>query len=282
MIRMQDIKKMINKKNPLVSVLINNYNKESFCVKAVQSVIDQDYKNLEVIFYDDNSSDNSIIKIKELKKKLKIKKIKIIENKFRQKIFSYNQIEGIRKSLSKSNGEIICILDSDDFFKKNKIKKIVDKFKKNKSFEILFDTPLYYYNDKNKKKINKNYKLRINKWPSFPPTSCISFRRKSLFIAIKSIDIKKNEELWFDFRVATYFAIKKNQFNLINDTLTYYRQDDFSFDKSYKKYINKKWWKRREEAFNFLFYLKRDLYNKNIFTLDFLVTKIINKIYSFF
>ena len=282
MIRMQDIKKMINKKNPLVSVLINNYNKESFCVKAVQSVIDQDYKNLEVIFYDDNSSDNSIIKIKELKKKLKIKKIKIIENKYRQKIFSYNQIEGIRKSLSKSNGEIICILDSDDFFKKNKIKKIVDKFKKNKSFEILFDTPLYYYNDKNKKKINKNYKLRINKWPSFPPTSCISFRRKSLFIAIKSIDIKKNEELWFDFRVATYFAIKKNQFNLINDTLTYYRQDDFSFDKSYKKYINKKWWKRREEAFNFLFYLKRDLYNKNIFTLDFLVTKIINKIYSFF
>lgn len=282
MILMQGIKKMINKKNPLVSVLINNYNKENFCLKAVKSIIEQEYKNVEVVFYDDNSSDHSLNKIKEFKKKLRIKKLKIIENKFRQNIFSYNQIEGIRKSLSKSKGEIICILDSDDFFKKNKIKKVVDQFRKNKYFEILFDTPIYYYNKKNHKKINEKYKLRVNKWPSFPPTSCISFRRKSLFSAIKKINIKKNEELWFDFRIATYFAIKKNQFNLINDTLTYYRQDDFSFDKNYQKYINKKWWKRREEAFNFLFYLKRDLYNKNMLTLDFLVTKIINKIYSFF
>ena len=123
MILMQGIKKMINKKNPLVSVLINNYNKENFCLKAVKSIIEQEYKNVEVVFYDDNSSDHSLNKIKEFKKKLKIKKLKIIENKFRQNIFSYNQIEGIRKSLSKSKGEIICILDSDDFFKKNKIKK---------------------------------------------------------------------------------------------------------------------------------------------------------------
>jgi glycosyltransferase involved in cell wall biosynthesis len=282
MILMQDIKKMMNKKNPLVSILINNYNKENFCAKAVRSIIDQDYKNLEIIFYDDNSSDTSVDKIKELKKKLNIKKLKIIENKIRENIFSYNQIEGIRRSLSRSNGEIICILDSDDLFKKNKIKKIVEQFKKNKFFEILFDVPIYYYNNKNQKKINKNYKIRANKWPSFPPTSCISFQRKSLVNAIKKINIKKNEELWFDFRIATYFAIKKKQFNLINNGLTCYRQDDFSFDKNYKKYINRKWWKRREEAFNFLFALKKDLYNKNLFTFDFLITKIINKIYSFF
>ena len=52
---MQSIKKIINKKNPLVSVLINNYNKESFCLKAVKSIIEQDYKNIEIVFYDDNS-----------------------------------------------------------------------------------------------------------------------------------------------------------------------------------------------------------------------------------
>jgi glycosyltransferase involved in cell wall biosynthesis len=64
MILMQGIKKMINKKNPLVSVLINNYNKENFCLKAVKSIIEQEYKNVEVVFYDDNSSDHSLNKIK--------------------------------------------------------------------------------------------------------------------------------------------------------------------------------------------------------------------------
>ena len=134
MILMQDIKKIMIKKSPLVSILINNYNKEYFCVKAVKSIINQNYNNIEIIFYDDNSSDFSINRIKEFKKKSKIKKLKIIENKIRGSIFSYNQIEGVKKSLLKSKGQIICLMDSDDFFKKNKIKKIVKQFKKNKSY----------------------------------------------------------------------------------------------------------------------------------------------------
>ena len=85
---MQDIKKIMIKKSPLVSILINNYNKEYFCVKAVKSIINQNYNNIEIIFYDDNSSDFSINRIKEFKKKSKIKKLKIIENKIRENIFS--------------------------------------------------------------------------------------------------------------------------------------------------------------------------------------------------
>ena len=55
-------------KKPLVSVLINNFNKENFCEKAVKSALDQDYRKIEVIFYDDNSSDLSLNKIDFLKK----------------------------------------------------------------------------------------------------------------------------------------------------------------------------------------------------------------------
>ena len=50
-------------RKPLVSVLINNFNKENFCEKAVSSALDQDYSKTEVIFYDDNSSDLSLNKI---------------------------------------------------------------------------------------------------------------------------------------------------------------------------------------------------------------------------
>ena len=43
-------------RKPLVSVLINNFNKENFCEKAVKSALDQDYSKIEVIFYDEFST----------------------------------------------------------------------------------------------------------------------------------------------------------------------------------------------------------------------------------
>ena len=85
-------------RKPLVSVLINNFNKENFCEKAVRSALDQDYSKTEVIFYDDNSSDLSLNKIDFLKKKKKYKKIKLIRNNNRCIISSYNQIKGIIRS----------------------------------------------------------------------------------------------------------------------------------------------------------------------------------------
>lgn len=273
---------MMSKKKPLVSILINNYNKESFCAKAAESAVRQDYKNIEIIFYDDNSSDFSIDRIKNLKKKLKIKKLKIIENKNRQSVYSYNQIVGIKKSLTQSKGEIICLLDSDDFFKKDKIKNVVKYFEKNKSCEILFDRPIYYYSNDLKKEENKIYKIRNNKWPSFPPTSCISFKKKNINKYLTNICIKKYEDLWFDFRIATYFSIKRKKFDLINSHLTYYRQNFLNYDKKYIKFLNIAWWKRRNQAFNFLESLDKKKYKRNVFTFDFIITKLINKLIFFF
>ena len=68
---------------PLVTVLINNYNKEKYCYKAVKSVLDQSYKKIEIIFFDDGSKDASLKKINQFRKK-----IKVIKNLKRGKIFS--------------------------------------------------------------------------------------------------------------------------------------------------------------------------------------------------
>ena len=59
---------------PLVSILINNYNKQNYCEEALRSAILQTYTNIEVIFYDDCSEDLSLQKITNLKKKFKKKK----------------------------------------------------------------------------------------------------------------------------------------------------------------------------------------------------------------
>ena len=262
---------------PLVTVLINNYNKEKYCNKAVKSVLDQSYKKIEIIFFDDGSKVASLKKINQFSKK-----IKVIKNLKRGKIFSYNQLSAIKRSLLKSKGDIICILDSDDFFEKKKVGKIVEYFSKNKSAQILCDRPRLYYDKTKIIDEDISYFQKSHKWPKFPPTSCLSFKKKSLKKALNIISKKKFEELWFDFRIVTYFSLKKKQFNVLNEHLTFYRQDISSFDKKYKKFYNFNWWRRRNQAFEFLGDLDQKSYRKNFFTIDFVVTKLINKIFAFF
>jgi glycosyltransferase involved in cell wall biosynthesis len=48
-----------NNKTPLVSVIINFYNGEKFLKESIDSVINQKYKNLEIILWDNHSSDKS-------------------------------------------------------------------------------------------------------------------------------------------------------------------------------------------------------------------------------
>ena len=52
------------KHKPLVSILLNCYNSSPYISRAIQSVIDQSYKNWELIIWDDGSSDNTVKKIK--------------------------------------------------------------------------------------------------------------------------------------------------------------------------------------------------------------------------
>ena len=266
------------KQQPLVSILINNYNKQNYCKQALRSAITQSYKNIEVIFYDDGSNDNSLRNIIELKKKYK-SKIKIIKNIKRGKIYSFNQMNAIKESVDKSKGQIVCLMDSDDFFKKSKVKNVVNFFSENLNQEILFDRPSIYKNNNDKKVSSDNYYIRENKWPRFPPTSCISLRKNSVKKFFNKIKVNKYNDLWFDFRISTYFAINRSQFNCLKGSYTFYRQYDGNYEKNFNKYINLKWWRRREQAFSFISYLDKKKYKKNIFSLDYLVTKLINKLF---
>ena len=62
------------KKNiKLVSILIINYNNAEYIDRAIKSCLNQTYKNIEILIFDDKSKDNSRVKILKYKNNKKIK-----------------------------------------------------------------------------------------------------------------------------------------------------------------------------------------------------------------
>ena len=72
-------------------------------------------------------------------------------------------------------------------------------------------------------KIKKNfYNIRHkNKWPKFPPTSCMCFEKKTLKEVLKKIEFKRFPNLGIDFRLAVYYSIILNKFYIHKSHLTY-------------------------------------------------------------
>ena len=271
---------MYKKKNFLVSVLVINYNKEIYISRCLNSLVKQDFKNFEVIFSDDKSSDNSVLVAKNYKKKLKLKIIKGIK---RTKYGSYNQMNSILRAFKKSSGRIILFLDSDDFFHKKKILNIVKYFNRpdNEEKKIIFDLPFVYYSSENFIKFKIKKRISNKLWPYFPPQSCISIKRDFFEIIFPKISFNKFSNIWFDFRVAFYSYFIAKNFKILNKRLTYYFIDPTGVSSEFK-YLTFNWWKRRVEAYEFYNYLFKKLLLKFPMTVDYIVTRIIFILLLFF
>lgn len=104
--------------DPLVSVIITTFNRPILLNRAINSVLNQTYKNIEIIIIDDASEINIEPLIKENEK------IKIFIND-ENKGGGYSRNVGIKKA----NGEFINFLDDDDILYPDKIRLQIEKFK---------------------------------------------------------------------------------------------------------------------------------------------------------
>jgi len=254
------------KKN-FVSILITNYNKSRYLKKTISSCLNQNFDNKEILVFDDCSTDDS------LKILHKFKKIKVIRNKKKKfKSGPLNQIYGLNELFKISKGNIIFLLDSDDMFRKNKLFEISKIFKKNKKINFIQDTPLISLFKKRMLLKKKRYFFSI--WPSFFPTSCITFERSFFQNFLKVL--RKNEfpNLEIDARLSIYAHIRK-QFFLTKKCLTIYNYDENGISSKYKKF-SKNWWKKRDEAFSYMIFLMKKFNTKLFLGPDFYLTKIIN------
>ena len=255
-------------KNPLVSILIANYNNAEYIADCINSLNRQSYKNIEIIFFDDRSKDNSIKEITNFKE------VKVIKNKEKTMTGSFNQMKAFKEAHKLSKGEIIFLLDSDDYFHKKKIEEVVSFFIKNKKIKILFDYP-FLRNKKILTTVKKSKKNFFKKWPYIHPTSCISLKREIFEDIYKLVSIKKYPDIWIDFRICLCSKYILNNFYIINKNLTYYRQVKTSISSKFI-YLGKKWWNRRMQAHNYLEYLLNKKKISHIQGIDYYLTKIFN------
>ncbi len=104
----------------LVSIALATYNGEEFLESQLESLVEQDYPNLEIVICDDCSTDNTIKIIKNFINYFP-DKIKLLVNN-KNLGFVYN----FEKAISLCNGDYIALSDQDDIWYPHKISRLVD------------------------------------------------------------------------------------------------------------------------------------------------------------
>ena len=187
--------------NKKVSIIIPVYNAEKFLDKCIESLQNQTYKNLEFVFVDDGSKDNSVNILKKYAKK--DKRIKIIKQK--------NAGPGPARNngMKQSTGDYLTFVDSDDTIDSDYIEQLMTHIKDNDMILCGFQ------------RVDSNGKVVGKKVPSeklidcfrLPATLCKLYR--SSIIKENNIEFppgKVGEDLIF----ASKFYSKANKMTSIN------------------------------------------------------------------
>jgi glycosyltransferase involved in cell wall biosynthesis len=112
---------------PLVSVVINNYNYGKYLGQAIDSCLGQSYRDIEIVVVDDGSTDDSVAIIKGYGTKI----VPVLKP-------NGGQSSAFNAGFVASKGDIICFLDSDDWFFPDKILTVVEDFVSNPKVEWIF------------------------------------------------------------------------------------------------------------------------------------------------
>ncbi len=190
-----------------VSILMCVYNGESFIDDAIKSVLQQTYKNFELIILDDGSTDNTANIIK------KYDNIHYVYQKHSGIIMSRNNL------LKYANGEYISWLDADDLYEKTKLSKQVQFLNNNTSCDIIFASYKNFLDDSIKQPSTRQLELLDSDPNLCFPTALF---RKKVF------DLYGNFDSSYNYGEDTSLLIKlfNNKVNLnnkLNDKL-YFRR----------------------------------------------------------
>lgn len=128
------IVKNSTKKQPLVSVIIPNYNHARYLDQRIQTVLNQTYQNFEVIILDDCSADNSLEVIDKYKANPHISQIVVNEKNSGNTFIQWD------KGIHLAKGELVWIAESDDYCENNLLEELVKAYYKKRGTVLSYST----------------------------------------------------------------------------------------------------------------------------------------------
>lgn len=120
--------------NPLVTVIIVNWNGRHLLNDCLESLTKSTYKNLEILFVDNASTDDSVLYVKK-----NFKDVKIIQN---ERNLGY--AEGHEKAFRQSKGALLLLLSTDTIIEKNVIEELVKAITSDKKIGAVMPKLIMY------------------------------------------------------------------------------------------------------------------------------------------
>lgn len=256
-----------------ISIITASYNYAEYISKAIESVINQSYKNWELIIVDDGSKDNSVEVIQSYAEKY-------------ENIYLYQHEgevnKGLRKTLqlglSKAKGDYIAFLESDDYWTENHLEEKIKVLEKQPEIKFIYNQTEFF----GEEEVVNEYLQRTNnhttenlpdKYEYMP----FSFLEMSVVGTFSSMLIEKSvlEKCDFNTPYAPYLdwwlchqIALENKMYFLNQKLTYWRLHK-------KSYTNDKYDKKNQQKIDNYY---RKLYQSYILNLSRLNISLKNKI----
>lgn len=160
------------KQEPLVSVLMNCYNGENYLREAIDSVLAQTYRNWEIIFWDNQSTDRSA----DIFKSYKDARLKYFYAP------SHTDLGGARaRAWEHINGEFAAVLDADDVWLPQKLEKQVPLFEDPEVGIVISDS--LHFNEKAAKPLYAG---------NYPPTGWVFEQLfTSYFVSLETLVVRR-------------------------------------------------------------------------------------------
>lgn len=217
--------------NPKISIIVPCYNASKYIAKCLQSIINQSYKNIEIICVNDGSTDNTLNILRKIQRK--DKRIVIINK--RNGGVSAARNDGIKKSV----GDYILFVDSDDYIDEQMVELLVEKSIEHDSDIVKCNRSDVYLRDNfiidrkpiwNSERVFLHYKFHNDIYPEFFKRNRLcsiwmTLIRKNVLVLNNVLfdeDLVVNEDEVFASNVFTV----ANKFVYLPNNLYYYVKKD--------------------------------------------------------
>lgn len=211
---------------PKVAVLVACFNHEKYIVECLESIVNQNYSNIEIWLADDCSTDGSVKIINNYLLSVDKVNINFLVNKKNKGIANnYNQL--IDLALENEDVEYVIPFAGDDVMRADKISKQVEVLESNRECYLCYSNMMWFNSETGKKIINhfnllfrSSCEIETIISEAIIPTPTLCIRRRGL----NKIRFNNNIKYINDYLFAVELAIFGGGVAYIPETLVFYRK----------------------------------------------------------